>query len=371
MNILILSSGNGGGHNAVSRAVAECFEAHGDSCVIKDCLSFLSGILPETVSLSHTCMYRYAPGLFDSSFRRSENKPGLFGEKRFARKIIDLGRFSLGKFIMSGDFRPVICTHVFGAMMLTSAKRQYGLDIRTAIIETDHVNTPGSSDNDMDHHFLPDESLIPGLIAAGVDESKLIVSGIPVRKEIYLRTDKAEAKRRLGLDPERGSVLIAGGSMGCGPIPLLVERLREMTDDDVQISVVCGTNEHTRKKLAAEYADEKDVHIHGAVSEMSLLYDASDVLMTKPGGVTTAEAAVKGLPMVLINAVAGCETHNLDYYVGKGCALTGDTPRELCERCLTLLRDRDRAARMSEALRGLSRGSAAEIIYETMTRTNE
>ena len=153
MKILILSSNNGGGHNAVANAMQECFAAHGDDCVIRDCLSFLSENLSENISRSHNFIYRYTPELFDNGYRRSEDSPNLFKEHHSIRNMIDLGRFSLGKYIRSEGFEIVLCTHVFAAMMLTAAKKQYALTVRTGIIETDYGNTPGFADNDIQTQF--------------------------------------------------------------------------------------------------------------------------------------------------------------------------------------------------------------------------
>lgn len=314
----------------------------------------------------HNSMYRYAPRVFGYLFQKNENKQGIMSEKTLGRKIVDLGRFSLAKYIKSEGFDIVICTHVFGGMMVSAVKKRCGIPVRTAIIETDHLNTPGSSEIDMDYHFLPDALLKKKLTAAGIDEKKLIVSGIPVRNEMFVRVPETEAKRRLGLAPERSHILVGGGLMGCGPMPRIVELLCEKAGDRAQISVVCGGNERMRKKLSAKYSGCPDIRILGVVSDMSLLYDSADVFVTKPGGASTAEAAVKGLPLVLIHAVAGNETHNLDFFTRSGCALTGETPEELCERCIELLDDPVLSERISVSLRGISCPGAAEMIYEVI-----
>ena len=291
MKVLILSSNNGGGHNSVAKALRECYEAHGDACEVRDCLSFISDGVSEVVAKSHNFVYRHAPELFDSSYRRSEQNMELFKENHGARRMIDVGKFNLGQFVQKEGYELVICTHVFAAMMLTAAKNHYDLAIRTAIVETDYANTPGSADNEMDIHFLPDESLVLELIASGVEERKIVISGIPIRKEIAERTEKAEAKLQTGLDPEHKHVLIMGGSMGCGPIPDILAGLYSAVDADTDISVVCGTNERMLAGLKADYGQLSNIHLYGYVPQISLLMDSADLLMTKPGGISTSEAA--------------------------------------------------------------------------------
>ena len=250
--------------------------------------------------------------------------------------------------------------------MLATARRRYNLSVRFAFIETDHLNTPGSTDSDADLYFLPDASQKIELIAAGIDDKKLVVSGIPVRREMFRHTPGAEAKERLGFDPARKNILIGGGYMGCGPMPRLIELLRRKAGDAVQICALCAGNEHLRKRLYEKYSGCPDVHILGVVTDMSLLYDSADAFMTKPGGASTAEAAAKGLPMVLIDEIGGNETHNLVYYTQRGCALTGKTDEELCERCLELLEDTGLSEHLGKALKDVSHPDAAEIIYEIM-----
>ena len=368
MKVLILSSNNGGGHNAVAKAIAQCFTAHGDECTVWDCLSYVSDHASELVSRSHDFMYRHTPELFDSSYRRAEENPEAFKEHHRVRQMIELGQFGLGKAIREEGYELVICTHVFAAIMLSAAKKRYKLPLQTALVETDYTNTPGSADNTVDVHFLPDASLIPDLTAAGVPEDQIVVSGIPVREEFYHRTDKEAAKARLGLDPAHLHILIMGGSMGCGPIPELLDALYLRLDEDVEISVVCGSNERMKKSLESSYGHLRNIHIWGYVADMSSLYDSADLLMTKPGGISTTEAAVKGLPMILINAVAGCEAHNLQFFLETGGALTGETVEELVACCETLIEDRETLAEMSRALQGFSERKAAEIIYETLSQ---
>ena len=364
MKVLILSSNNGGGHNAVAQALKECFEAHGAECDVRDCLSFLSENLSEAVSRSHDFIYRHAPKLFDRGYRRGEEHAEIFKEKHRVRQMIELGKQSLGPFIRDEGFDIVICTHVFAAMMLTAAKAEYTLSVRTAIVETDYANTPGCADNEMELHFVPDESLIPGRVAAGVEESRIVATGIPVRSEICKRAERSEAKRHFSLDPSHRHLLVMGGSMGCGPIEDLVDMLYILLNEDVEISVVCGTNEALFEQMSKKLIHLENVHVFGYTREISRLMDSADLLLTKPGGVTVTEAAVKELPMVLINAVAGCEAHNLQFFLSKGGAVTGESEEDLCERCKALMDDQAALRGMADALTSVHGKNAAEEIYE-------
>ena len=375
MKVLVLSSNNGGGHNSAAKAIQECYESHGDICEIRDCLSFISDGVSEAVARSHNFVYRHAPKFFNNSYRHTEQNTAMFKDNHAVRRMIDLGKYNLGQFLQTDDFELVICTHVFAAMMLTAAKQHYDLPIRTAIVETDYTNTPGSSENDVDYHFLPDTALSAELIAAGVDESRIVISGIPVRQEFTEGMEKAEAKQLLGMPVDRPHVLIMGGSMGSGPIPDILDSLYLLCKESIQISVVCGTNEQLLTVLRRSCGHLGIIHLYGYTPHISLLMDSADLLVTKPGGISTSEAAAKGLPMVLINTVGGCEEHNLSYFLQKGGAVTADTAEELCHCCQSLLNDAGLREKMSRALKEVAKPDAAETIYGALSavpvRTND
>ena len=368
MKILILSSNNGGGHNSVSAALKECFKSHGEEAEIRDCLSFISDAVSDVISYSHIFMYRHLPTLQNSAYFNTEKKYEIFQDEKLLRRFINLGQTNLGKLIQEEGFDTVVCTHVFGAMMLTEAVKNFGLKIRTAIVETDYCNTPGSSNNKMDHHFVAFDGLIPELIRQGVPEKTIIVSGIPVRSQIFRRLEKPIAKHLLGIPADHDHILLMGGSMGCGPISELLEILHRRLDEKTDMSVVCGTNTKMKREMDEQYSDSPNIHIFGYMPDMSWIYSASDIFVTKPGGICTTEAAILGLPMVLVSVVGACEQFNLNYFVENGVALTGKDENELADCCQELLRSREERENISAKMQTLVHPDAAEIIYENIKK---
>lgn len=366
MRVLILSSNNGGGHNAVAQALKQTFEAHGDRCHVEDCLSFISEDVSDAVAKSHNFMYRHVPKLFDSGYRHSQKHPKTFMEHHNGRRMLNLGRRNLGRTIISGGYDAVLCTHVFGAIMLTEARAKYGLRGVTGIVETDYTATPGTQANNVDWHFIPSERLREGLAALGVPRDRIVPSGIPVRDAFYRDIDRAEARRALGMDADARHLLVMGGSMGAGPVPELAAELAATLTRRERVTVVCGTNHGLEAALRSDYGGDPRFRIMGYVDDVSALMSASEALITKPGGITVTEAAVKRLPMVLVNAVAGCEAYNLDYFVQTGGAATADSPRALARLGAELLRDAARRDAMARALEPVARANCREVIWRTM-----
>ena len=117
------------------------------------------------------------------------------------------------------------------------------------------------------------------------------------------------------------------GSMGCGPMEEIISYLCPYLTTEQELSVVCGTNDDLRKKLQKRTEKYSQVHVLGTVNNVPQLMQASDLFLTKPGGLSTSEAMAAELPMVLIDAVAGCETHNLNFFLRNGMAVTANTPK--------------------------------------------
>ena len=153
------------------------------------------------------------------------------------------------------------------------------------------------------------------------------------------------------------------GSMGCGPMEEITEVLRgKMGANDV-LSVACSKNETLLKKLTKLSADCPNIRILGQIDNVPKLMQGTDVFLTKPGGLSTSEAVAANLPMVLIDAVAGCEEHNLDYFLRAGMAVTTDTPEEIADLALSLAHDEARLSSMRNAMQESTARPSAEAIY--------
>ena len=132
--------------------------------------------------------------------------------------------------------------------------------------------------------------------------------------------------------------------------------------EDADLTVVCGNNEKLRCRLAELTEECGNIRVCGYVEDMVALLQSADLCLTKPGGLSTTELAAMGVPMVLIDAVAGCEAHNLRFFTACGGAVTADTPRELGQLCLALLNDPERRREMRRCLRSVSRPDAAATV---------
>jgi len=362
MKILILSCNTGQGHNSVAKAIQEALKMRGKCCEIVDALQFISERTSRFMSWGHSFIYCHIPKLFTAGYGAAEKHTSVLEDGSAAYRFFAKGAEALCEYCTTGGYDIVFCTHVFSALMYTEAKKMGNLSAPSYFVATDYTCSPGTLESELDGYFIPDKDL-----ASEFAGKIRIPVGIPIRQQFYQSRPRQEAKQLLGLNNESPHILMMCGSMGCGPIEEIVELLSQEMPADCELSVVCGNNHKLKAKL--DDITEKDgrIHIHGFVEDISLLMDSADIYVTKPGGISTTEAMAKGLPMVLVDAVAGCEEHNMYYFTELGGAVAAKKPEDIAALCLNLLHDEERCRRMSEILRN-KRANAAQVIAEYICR---
>ena len=371
MKLLILSGNTGAGHNSCAKAVQEYCMAQGTPCDIEDGLSYISPGASDFVSRWHTRIYRYLPSINREGYGYSEEHGDRSRDFTPVYRLLLPGAERLRLHILDEHYDAVLCTHVFAALILTAMQLEDPLPIRTAFLATDYTCSPLVDKCGLDALFIPHEALIPEFVSWGLDRDKLKVTGIPVRREFLSKEEKARAKEQCGIDPRKTHLLVMCGSMGCGPIPELVDRLQEKMTEDMALTVICGTNESLYKKLLGEPKGPETLNVLKYTDQVSRYMDSADLYLTKPGGISVTEAAAKVLPMAFVDAVAGCEAYNMRYFIQRGGAVTADTPEKLADICVRLLSDRQQLQVMSDCLAALQIGGAARQIYQILSEERQ
>ena len=366
MKTLILSCNTGEGHNSCAKAIKEYYDQEGEPCVIEDGLRFISPSASKIMSRGHSFVYRNIPGLFSFGYRYTENHPSVFQKRSAVYRFLTKGNERIYQYITDGEFDTVICTHVFTALMLTAAMEAYPMKLATCFVATDYTCSPSTKESNLDYYFIPDFELKDEFIDVNITDEKLVASGIPVRQMFYRPMVKQSAKASNGINQQSRHLLLMCGSMGCGPMKKLLKKLSDQAADHTEVTVVCGNNRTLERKLIKKYKSSDNIHIKGFVQDMNALMSSADLFLTKPGGISVSEAAAKDLPMVFVDAVAGCEEYNRRYFVRKGGAKTGDSTQELLDICITLLKNEDMLHQMEANLHGEGSGNSAQIIYQQM-----
>lgn len=365
MRTLILTCNTGEGHNSCATAISEYFVLNGEFCEVCDSLGFLSKRISKLVSKGHTSIYRHTPKVFDKGYALSESHNSVFSEGSIIYKILSRGTKRLHRYIVTNDIDNIICVHPFSGIMVNDMCQRYGMvNIKTSIVATDYTCAPGTTSCDFDKYFIPHEEIIPDYVKCGIPKSKIVVSGIPVRQNFNCERNKMAAREKLKIPFDKNVIVMCCGSMGCGPIEKMAQQLSEkLTDNDLLI-IICGSNVSLYKKLTKN--EFKNVKVIGFTRQMCEFMEACDVFMTKPGGISTSEASCIKVPMVFINAVAGCELRNKEFFKKIKCAITGDSIEEIVEKTYSLLYNKPLLQELTDNLKVQFTKNSAKCIYDTL-----
>lgn len=338
MNFLILSCKTGGGHDAAANALKQQLELDGHEAFVFDYLTLRSKNTAKKVGSFYVKTVQNIPSAFGVAY-----KIALALAKRTRRSPVYAFNTAMVKYLKEyldkNAYDGIICTHLYPAETLTSMKRR-GIPVPPFFfVYTDYTTIPFVEETRADEYISPHPALVPESVSRGLPLDKLHPFGIPVSPKITEKRDQNECKLHLGLDKNKKTVLLIGGSMGAGNLTLLADAFKKSSPENVQIAVICGSNKKVFDELNQKYFGDPLFKIFGKTDEMPLFMTAADVIYTKPGGLTSTEAAASRKPLVLIYPIPGCETFNREFFVTLKMAVTADEPDELVAKGLNLLTD--------------------------------
>jgi processive 1,2-diacylglycerol beta-glucosyltransferase len=233
--------------------------------------------------------------------------------------------------ILLDDFRPdaVVCTQAFPCGMVADYKKYHSLKLPLFGVLTDHAPHSYWIFEHVDYYIVPSETSKNQFIRNGISENKIKVFGIPIDPKFNNRAKKEDACDKFGLDSNKRTLLIMGGSQGLGPLESMIDVLEHL-DIDFQIVVVCGMNKRLYRALSKRKARyKKRMLVFGLIENVYELMEAADIIVTKPGGLTTSEALSKDLPMIIIHPIPGQEAKNTEFLLQQGVALRAEDGKDI------------------------------------------
>lgn len=330
MNILILSSSTGGGHNAAGEAIQEKLLMLGHRAVFLDIFTLSSQRAANFVAQAYIRTARGLPRLFGFIYKLG-GAVGRFLHRLHVKSPVYLANSLMARplqyYLDVHDFDAIVMPHLFPAETVTYMKRRGMLSIPAVAVATDYTCIPFWEETDCDRYIIPHEDLTEEFSAHGIPREKLLPYGIPVKNGFTLPKDARAARARLNLPADKPLYLIMSGSMGFGSILLFSFELARRCKEGEQIIIICGNNRKLRHTLKREFRHNKNVHIIGYTTRVEDYMDACDVIYTKPGGLTSTEALVKHVPIVHTAPIPGCETKNREFFVSRGMSVAAQRIR--------------------------------------------
>ena len=360
--VMFLSADAGTGHTMAARALETSLLKIDPavSCEIVNSYKFLNLILEKVIKDGYLHLIRILPKLYGYLYERKNKKHAIRGMKDWLNQV---GAKRLKEMI--DDKKPdlIVCTHAFPCGVLSVVKQKYGLSQKIMGVITDFVVSPFWIYPETDMYMIAAEDLRESFIKRGVDESRVMATGIPIDPVFRQESNKKELRKKLQLNQDLPMLLIMGGGLGLSPVPGILRTLKKISVP-FQAVIILGTNEKLKKKI--DEALNRFHHKFGTVKTVGFIDNiheymkAADLLVTKPGGMTVAEAVAVGLPMVITSPIPGQETRNTRYLLKKGVGVRAKTENELPEIIERLLTDNDARARMSEVSLKLAAPDAAD-----------
>ena len=323
MRILLLSCSTGEGHNHCAEAVRQALQDRGHGTDFLDMLHLFGAQKPVSVESLLNVISTRAPNLFGLMYKAGERvselgvtSPVYLVNSAYGRKLCDL--------IDRHGYDAVVCSHLFPMETLTYIRRTYGLKARCYGILSDFTCIPFLAETELDGYFLPHELVRRECLEAGIPAEKLIVTGMPVAPAFRAGMTKVEARAALDIPPEAKLYLIMTGGIGCGDALGLCEKLLALPDRDALLCVLAGRNQELLDRLRETYGNTPAVRPIPFTDQVSVYMRAADVLLSKAGGISSAEAAVAGVPLVHTMMIPGVETRNAEFFSGLGMSLLAD-----------------------------------------------
>ena len=373
MKILIFSASTGGGHKRAAAALEDTINRlnPNDEVTVVDGLRAIGRVYDTTAVKGYYFLVKKAPKFYGGLYKVTDRKNIAY---KAAMKINASKSEKLLKEIEKHNPDVIIMCHAFITVMVSRLKKQGKLtDVKAIAPITDYDAHRTYVAPNIDAYVLAEPQMAPKLIYEyGVDESKIFPLGIPTFEKFSEPGIKDEICRREGLDPNKTTVLLMAGSFGVTGVLKFYKKLAEI-DDSLQFIVITGKNEKLYEKLRETVEEEN------AADRTKLLYfvdnvedymHVSDLIVTKPGGLTISESLACHLPMAIYNAYPGQEQYNVNFLLNQKAAISVDK-KTGAEEIKKLLQSPERLSEMRENCIRLARPKAAEDMYNLARQLDE
>lgn len=363
--VLLLHASVGGGHRAAARAVARAIAELDPARPVRviDALDALSPAARRFYVRSFELSVAHAPGAYGAFFeltREVDRSPVWRAGRRLANRTS--GR-ALHQLLRASRPAAVVCTHFFPLEVALRERARGRLQAPVFSVVTDYVAHAFWRQAGAELTFCPPGRARHDLIRGGVPARRVRVSGIPIDPGCAAPFERERVRARLGLPPERPVLALLAGGAGMGPLVEVLRATAHQVAERAELVVVCGSN--AALKAEAEQAARAlpgRIRVLGYVDPLLDLLRVADVVVSKPGGLTTSECLALGKATVFYEAAPGQEGWNARFAADRGAALIGRTPAEAARAAARLLAEPGLRAEVARRAAHAGRPHAARVI---------
>ncbi|HCW54299.1 MAG TPA: UDP-N-acetylglucosamine--LPS N-acetylglucosamine transferase [Clostridium sp.] len=321
--VLILTISTGQGHNQAATSVSESFKKSGYQFIRHDFLARNSKFLNNIIVIGYELMASKFPKIY-GWFYDFTNKP-------MVNNLLDIPfiipKRKVAKLVNEINPDVIVGTHALSTRIVSNLKKE-GLDIPYILTVTDFKAHYTYISNYVDAYITGSNYTKNSLIEKNIPSDKIYPIGIPIDKKFYVNVTHADELK----DDEYFNLLLMSGSFGLDTIFIVMKELLK-NKHKLRITVVCGKNNHL-KKILTDYCNNntfvnKKIHILGFTKDIPYLMDYSDVIVSKPGGLTVTESIVKNIPLIIPFSIPGQENENIDFLTSEGYSIKIDNIQDL------------------------------------------
>ena len=366
MKILIATVTAGGGHLQAAQALEEAWRSlrPDDEVACVDLLQMVPRLQRHLYAQGYVKLMAHAPELWGMVFKKTDNPAMVRKLTRFRRAWARATNLRFVRFLRRFKADAVLCTHYLPLEVLGDfgdrGQRLFGVSV-----VTDFEAHALWMEQTVDLYCVAAEETRASLLARGAAPERVVTTGIPIGSRFGQEIDAGSVRRRLGLRDDLDTVLVLSGGFGMGPVGEIVLAL-DRVQRPFQAVVVTGRNRELRGELAV-LDTAHPMRVMGFVQNMHELMAVSDLVMTKPGGLTTSEALALGRPLFVLNPIPGQESANSDFLLERGAAAKVNRVEDLPFRVEQLLGSAKLRA-MGRAAAKLGRPQAGRAVCEETLR---
>lgn len=399
MKVVILSASTGGGHMSAANALKDYIDSNGSQAVVIDAIEYISPLLNKTVTEVYEYVATKNPILWKMMYKSSNKKSvnSIIGKTNslISNKLIPL--------LISNDPDVIVTTHPFTTEMISKLKKHKKTNVPLICIMTDYAPHRTWINPYVDAYIVANENMITPMIKMDVESNKIFPFGIPVDDAFFSTQNREKLKKELNLKNNIPTILIMAGSCGLTNIEKIYNELQSIKQD-FQIIIITGKNkklyenmqnvisgkkadirdkilakisekapELKRMKFIKKYQSEtqsnkypKNTQLIYFTNEVEKYMSVSDLILTKPGGLTVSEALACNLPMALYDAIPGQEEENANFLVSNNMAVKLSSSDDISKTVSELISDPEKLQAMKYNCINFDKSDSLKNIFNLM-----
>ena len=375
MKVLIFYASYGGGHLNAAKSIEYCIKSNYKNIDVEmiDCMKYVNKTIEKVTTAAYREMAKKMPWAWGRIYSDSQKGPLAHISTR-SNKIMAI---KLLKLLREKKPDLIISTHPFGSQMCSYLKRKNKISSKIATIMTDFAPHDQwlVGHEFTDYYFVAHNKMKNYLISKGISESKIFVTGIPISEAFKENYNKKEIFNKYNLDENKFTILFfGGGEFGLGKtrtVQIFENFVKETINNNIQIIAISGKNPKMKEafeNIVTENNALNNVKIIEFSNEIPKLMYISNLVVTKPGGLTTSESLASELPMVIINPIPGQEEENAEFLENTGIAVWIKKTNNSKEIIENLLNDKEKLAQMKENTKILAKQNSTQDICDILLK---